>query len=172
MKDGRFLLMFIMLLIVETVLAKYCQIGPYIYISLLPAMILCLPTTSDGIRIMLEAFACGLLVDFLADGVPGLNACAAVPLAAMQKSILRLMIDEELVTRGYSFTYRRYGVVKIGAALLLMSVVYFTIYCIFDNAGERPFGFILLKILLSTLFSLPFGLVVCNILPSSKSASL
>lgn len=164
MKDNRFILTFILMLVLQLVLTKYCQIGPYIYISILPAMILCMPTGKDSWWVMTVAFLAGILVDGLADGPLGLNAAALVPVAAFQKKVIKTFIDEDLVTRHYSFSFRQYGFGKIATALSIEQAIYFIIYVFADSAGTRSIGFNLLKILLSFIVSMIFGLISVNVL--------
>lgn len=164
MRDGRFIVSFILLMIIQLPLAKNCQIGPYIYISLLPALTLCLPTGMRTSGVMAVAFACGLVVDMLADGVIGLNAAAVVPVAALQKTLIRKLIDEEIVNRGYSFSFYNNGYGKIGLALLVCCVVYFAVYVFLDSAGTRPLGFNLGKACASIAVSFVFGMVACGVL--------
>lgn len=164
MKDNNFILTYTLLLILQIVLAKYCQIGPYIYISILPAMILCMPTGRNSMWVMTVAFLSGILVDGLADGPLGLNAAALVPVAAFQKKIIMTFIDEDLVTRHYSFSFHQYGFGKLATSLCVSQFIYFAIYVFADSAGTRSVGFNLLKILLSFLVSTLFGLLSINVL--------
>ena len=164
MKDTRFAVTYILMLILQLVLTKYCQIGPYIYISMLPAMVLCMPTARPTWRTMAAAFITGILVDGLADGPLGLNAAALIPVAALQKPVIRLVIDEDLVTRHYSFSFHQYGISKLATALCIEQAVYFAIYVIADGVGVRSFGFNLLKFTASFVVSLIFGLICMNIL--------
>lgn len=164
MKQSVFIASFILLMMVQLVLAKYCQIAPYLYISLLPALVLCLPAARPQWLIMTVAFACGILTDLLADGVPGLNALAIVPPALLQKRIISFFIDEEIVERKSSFSFYENGYLKILMALTAMYAMYFILYVIFDCAGQKPVGFALAKIAVSLCISLIFGAVVCSIL--------
>ena len=164
MKQSTFIASFILLMVIQLILAKYCQIAPYIYISLLPALVLCLPTARPQWFVMTVAFACGIATDLLADGVPGLNAAAILPAALLQKRMISIFIDDEMVERGYSFSFRENGYLKILSALTVLYAIYFVIYVIVDNAGQKPAGFMLARIAVSLCISLIFGAVVCGIL--------
>lgn len=153
-----------MALLVQLVLAKSCQIAPYLYISLLPAMILCMPTARSAGWTMTMAFLIAFATDVLADGVPGLNAIALIPAAACQKYVIKRFIDEDIVERHYSFSLRENGYIKVGIALAILSAIYFILYAIFDCAGTRNIGFILMKILTSWSVSMIFGMVLVNVL--------
>lgn len=164
MKDGRFILMTVLIVIIQAILTKYCQIGPYLYVSLLPALILCAPTTWQAWRVLALAFICGVLTDGLAEGPLGLNAMALVPVAALQKPLIRILIDEDCVERGYSFSFHKNGYLSIGAALSIEVLVFFIIYIIFDSAGERSFGFNVCKLLVCSLSGIITGMIVCGVL--------
>lgn len=168
MPNRKFIATFILMLMVQLVLTKYCQFGPFLYICLLPAMVLCLPTSEPSWRIMIVAFVAGLLVDGLADGPLGLNAMAAVMVAAIQKLVLRLCIGEEIVERGYSFSFHQNGFFKILLALLASAAVFFAVYVIADSAGIRTGGFNFMKWACSTVVGVIFGLFAVNILSPYK----
>lgn len=164
MTDARYTVTFILMLLLQLVLSKYCQIGPYVCICILPAMILSLPTSQPGWLQMTIAFACGLLVDILADGQWGMNAAALIPGAAMQKFFIRLFISDEIVERNYSFSFRKNGFGKISGALLAEILLFMAIYVILDCAGRRSGIFIASRIMLSTLVSFVFCAPAINIL--------
>lgn len=169
MQNNRFIIAFILMLIIQLVLTKSCQFEPFLYICLLPAMALCFPTSIPTWRTMLDAFVTGLLVDGLADGPLGLNAMALVCVTALQKLILRICIGEELVERGYGFSYHENGFFKIFIALFVATAVFFAIYVTADGLGVRTGGFNLMKWACSTVTSLVFGLFAVNVLSPYKS---
>jgi len=151
------------MLLLQLVLTRYCQM-PYLCISLLPSMIFCVPTARKTSFVLFVAFITGLLVDALADGPWGLNALALIPCAFVQKPIIRFIIDNDIIERGYSFSFHQFGYIKVGLALLIEVLLFFTIYVIFDGAGERDAVFNLVKIIVSTLVSFIFGMVATNVL--------
>lgn len=169
MKEIRFSILFAVMLIIQLILTKYGQLGFMISISILPAMILCMPTSRPTWWVLIVAFLSGLVVDGLSDGPLGLNAAALVPVAAMQKPFIRLFIDDDLVTRHYNFSFYQNGVIKVGLALLAETLIFMICYTLADCAGTRSGGFIFTKILLSTVASMIIGLLVCNVLsPRTK----
>lgn len=168
MQNSRFIISYFMILIIQLVLTKYCQFEPFVYICLLPSMILCIPTSKAAWRVMLASFVTGLLVDGLADGPLGLNAMALVAVAAIRKITLRICIGEEIVERGYSFSYHENGFLKIFMALFVSTAVFFAIYVIADSMGLRTAGFNFMKWVCSTGVSMIFGLFTVNVLSPYK----
>lgn len=168
MQNSRFIFTFILMLVIQLVLTKYCQFEPFLYICLLPAMALCFPTSSPTWRTMIAAFVTGLLVDGLADGPLGLNALALVGVTALQKLILRICIRDDMVERGYGFSYHENGFFKIFTALLVTTALFFAIYVIADSLGVRSNGFNFMKWACSTAVSLIFGLFAVDVLSPYK----
>lgn len=164
MNRFKYITVFILMLAMQMVLTKYCQIGACVLISMLPAMILCLPTTNSTIVNMLIAMLCGLCVDFLAEGIWGLNAVALLPVAFIQKTVISLVIGKDLVERGYPFSYAANGFFKISLSMLICVLVYTTIYMIMDGVGLNDWFFITRRVILSTVASMVFCLIAANIL--------
>jgi len=164
MNNNRFITVYVLMLVLQLILTKCCQIGPYLYINLLPAMIFCMPTTRSTSFVMLIAFLSGFLVDALADGPLGLNALALIPCAFVQKPLIGFIIDEDVVERGYSFSFHQFGYIKVGFALLIEVFIFFILYVLFDGAGERSVGFNVAKIFLSSLVSFVFCMVATGVL--------
>ena len=163
MRTGQnFGILYILLLICQVLLCNYFQITPYAMITLLPAMILCIPLTISTIGCMLIAFASGLAVDWLAEGVIGLNAAALMPVALLRKSLIRIYFGEDLITRKDSFSLRKYVIAKVSAALFSALAVFLIIYIVLDGAGTRTILFNLIRGGITLILSYLVSLIVVN----------
>ena len=107
--------LYILLVICQIFLCNYCPLGPYIMLSILPAMVLCMPLNISTPVCMIMAFASGLAVDWLSEGILGLNAAAIVPVALVRKSFITFFLGEDLISRNDMFTFRKNGAGKISA---------------------------------------------------------
>lgn len=134
-------LYYIMMAIAQVIISNCFQVTEYITLSFLPAMVLCIPLNVGTVAAMFMAFATGLAVDALSEGLLGLNALALVPVALIRVPLLRIVFGEELTDRKDSFTFRKYGMAKISVAVLVAQVIFLTVYIIADGAGTRPFWF-------------------------------
>ena len=159
-----FNILYVLLVICQIVLCNYCALGPYIMLSMLPAMILCLPLKNSNIICMLIAFASALAVDWISEGVLGLNVAALLPVALTRKTIIRIFLGEDLINRSEMFTFRKNGAVKISAAILTLYAIYLGIYIFLDGAGTRPTWFNLTRIGVSLACNYILALIVTNIL--------
>ncbi len=132
-------ILYFLLLICQIMLCNFSPVGPYIMLTMLPAMILCMPLTVSTILCMVTAFASGLAVDWLSEGLIGINAASLIPVAWARKGIIRVFFGEDLITRSDSFSFKKYGAAKISAALVTAQAIFLGVYTILDGAGTRPF---------------------------------
>lgn len=165
MKNGNnFKLLYCLLLICQIVLCNFSPLGPYITLSLLPAMIFCIPMSVSTAACMIIAFGSGLAVDWLSEGLIGINAASLVPVALARKSIVRIFFGEDLITRGDSFSVNKYGTAKVSAALMSSIAVFLLFYVILDGAGTRPMWFNLAYFGASLLSNWILALLVTHLL--------
>lgn len=157
-------LMYCLLIICQIVLCNYCSLGPYIMLTMLPAMILCIPLTVGPAGCMLIAFASGLAVDWLAEGIIGLNAAAAVPAALLRKPVIRLFFGEDIINRSDSISIQKNGTAKVSVAIMTILIVFLGIYIYMDGAGTRPVWFNFTRFGLSMICNLLLSLIVVKIL--------
>ena len=136
-----FLLQYILLLIAQVLICNYFHFTPYLTLTLLPALILCLPTRLSTAAGMLIAFVTGITVDLLAEGVVGLNAFALVPVGLLRRGLVRFVFGEELLVRGENFSIHKFGLPKVIFAVFLMQTVFLVLYIWADGAPVRPFLF-------------------------------
>lgn len=165
MKTGQhFKLIFVLVLICQTFLSNYTSLGPYIMLTMLPTMILCLPTGTKTITGMLVAFACGFAVDLFSEGLLGLNIAALLPVALLRKPIIRLFLGEDLIVRNDSFSIRKNGLGKVSLAQILSCGLFLAVYIFLDGAGTRPFWFCLAKFFASLVCCWILSIAVINTL--------
>lgn len=165
MKTGQnFWLLYSLLAIVQTVICNYLQFNPYAVVTILPAMVFCIPLQIGTSACMLISFITGLAVDWLSEGIIGLNAAAIVPVALARKQMIRSFLGEDLIARNDSFTFRKNGFQKIAIALLVATAAFLTIYIILDGAGTRPIWFSLARFGISLTINMILALIITSLL--------
>ena len=162
--NQNFGLLYFLLVICQIILCNYCHLGPYVMLTMLPAMILCIPLSINTAACMLIAFASGLSVDWLSEGLLGLNAAAAVPAALLRKPLIRFFLGEDIITRNDSFSIRKNGIGKVSFAILTVTALFLAIYIFLDGAGTRPFWFCISRFSASLACNWVLGLIVTGIL--------
>ena len=90
---------------------------------------------------MFIAFISGLSVDWLSEGLIGINAAALVPVGLARKTLIRVILGEDMINRMDSFSIRKNGLGKILTLMIAAGIIFFSIYVILDGAGTRPFWF-------------------------------
>ena len=157
-------ILYILMVIGQVIMCNYTHLGPYIMLSMLPAMILCLPTKFSTITCMAIAFASGFAVDWLSEGLIGINIASLVPVALVRNGVIKIFLGEDLITRGDRFSFRKNGISKISAAVIILLAIYLGIYIFLDGAGSRPSLFNLTKFGLSLSCSFIISLIIINVL--------
>lgn len=169
MKRQNFTVLFILLLVCQMVLYSYFQFTPLVTVSVLAAMILCVPLTVGTPFCMLIAMVSGLVVDFISEGFVGLNAASLVPVALARKGIISIFLGKDLIVRKDAFTYKREGVLKISGSVLTVQAIFFLFYITLDGVNARGLGFNTLHYFASLLVSTVLSLLVVKILtPDEK----
>lgn len=169
MKKSGFWLIYIILLVAQLLLSTYANFTPYVMVTLLPVMVLCMPIRMHTILAMVIAFASGLSVDLLSEGLLGLNALALVPVAFARNAIIRLIFGRELFAREEDFSIHRNGFGKVLVVLVLSVALFLAIYIWADGAGTRPLLFNAIRFGASLVASTLLSLLVVNLLaPDSR----
>ena len=82
MKKPADILFFVLVFLLQLIIADYLHLGPWVCLTLVPFLILNIPFSRSPHAVLLAAFGMGLALDVLSAGVPGLNAFAAAAAAA------------------------------------------------------------------------------------------
>ena len=163
MKRG-FWIAYIFLLMAQLLLSNYFHVTPYIFLTLLPVMVLCIPIRMGTIGAMLIAGLSGLVIDFLSEGVLGLNALALIPVAYARNGIIGLIFGPELFACKKDFSIGRCGFGKVAVALFLSLLIFLVIYIWADGAGTRPLWFNGLRLGASLVASFLLSLLTLGVL--------
>ena len=141
MRKSGFWAAYLLLLVAQLLLSNFTNFTPYMMLSILPVKVLCIPIKVGTTGAMLIAFATGMVVDLLSEGLLGLNAFALVPVAFLRNPIISLVFGNELFARGEDFSPRRNGMWKAVLATVLAQAAFTLLYVWADSAGTRPFWF-------------------------------
>ena len=134
-------LTYCILIVAQLVISNYFNLSPYIMLTILPVMVLCLPTKIDTVVSMFIAFATGLVIDLFSEGVIGINILALIPVAFCRKTIIRFIFGEEIISRNDTFSIKRNGLGKVVSAVVIPQSLFLLIYLIADGAAIRTFLF-------------------------------
>jgi hypothetical protein len=164
MKRGEFWIAYVLLLVAQLLLSNYFHVTPYIFLTILPVMVLCIPIRMGTVGAMFVAALTGLAVDYLSEGVLGLNALALIPVAFARNGIIGLVFGRELFARKEDFSVERCGFGKVAMALFLSTLLFLVIYIWADGAGTRPLWFNGLRLAASLGASFVVSLLTLGVL--------
>lgn len=164
MRKGYYWLAYVLLLVAQLLLSNYFYVTPYIYLSILPVLILTVPIRVGSIPLMLIACASGIAVDWLSDGVMGLNAFALIPVAFARNGIISLVFGPEPFARKEDFSAGRHGPGKVAVAVALAQILFLVVYIWADGAVARPLWFSAARLGASFAAGFPVSLLCLGVL--------
>ena len=150
MRNGRYFIVFAILTLAQALISNYFLFSQYVLISLLPLLIVSLPSRYGTPVALALAFVAGFVVDFVGSGTLGLTSCALLPLALLRIPLLRLVSGEEIMTDRDDSPVAHQTTPEQALTLVLACVLFFGLYVWVDSAGTRPFWFNAVRALLST----------------------
>ena len=164
MRGQNFWILYILLAVCQIVICNYACLGPYFMLTILPVMVMCIPLSVGTPLCMLIAFLTGLSVDWLSEGLLGINAAALVPVALCRKTFIRVFLGEDIINRKDSFSIRKNGSGKIAVTMAAALVIFLATYVFLDGAGTRPFWFCATRFCKSLAVNLVLSLIVVGVL--------
>ena len=170
MNNTRFLTSFLLLLLVQICIANFFRLSQYVMLSILPAMILLIPIRHGTTPALLMAFATGMAVDLLSDGLLGLNTLALVPVAFFRLGIIRLIFGDEIFARKEDISIPRQGIWKMSVAIFMVQSIFLIIYIWADGAGTRPLWFSLVRFAASLAGGYILSIFVARILAPERTS--
>ena len=144
---------FVLLFLLQLVISDYVHLGPWISLSLIPLLLLLLPLSYRPQVVLLIAFGLGLGLDILSDGVPGLNAFAAVLAAAPRKFFYRILVNADRQDKTEVPVIPEIGLGKYLKYLAVLAAIYLAASVLVDCISFRPASFIAVKFLASWVAS-------------------
>ena len=170
MRDGGFILKYLVLLIAQVLLWNFFNFSQFLMLCFLPVMVLCIPIRHGTVYSLFFAFITGFIADFVSGGMLGLTSFALVPVALVRIPVLRLAFGQELFSRGDNISVHKLGAGKMFLGIVLVTTLFAILYIWADGAGTRPFWFNFLKVILTSAVSSILSLLVSFILcPDTNS---
>jgi rod shape-determining protein MreD len=155
----RFGLIFILLVLLQVLLFNNIQfsgyVNPYVYIM----FILLLPVEIPAWLLLLLSFALGLIIDFFTVS-PGMHTFATVLAGFVRPYVLRIVSPRDGYEPGANLSMLKYGFRWFLTYTLLIVLIHHTTLFYLEVFRFAGFFRTLLRVLLSTLFSMTFILLI------------
>lgn len=158
------ILIYLAVIAVQMVVNDYINPGPFLYICILPMLVVMLPLDQHPAISMAISFAIGLVTDLLTDGVLGLNAGAATLLCAVRLPLFRLVFNADNYDKNEIPSLRLAGWRKFLKYMFPAALVYFAFYVGFDGFVYRSWLFNIARILLCAAVNAAIIALLSNIL--------
>lgn len=155
----RFGLFFILLILLQVLILNNIQfsgyINPYVYIM----FILLLPVEIPSWLLLILSFATGLIIDFFS-GSPGMHSSATVLAGFVRPYILRVISPRDGYEPNADPSMLTYGFTWFLSYTFLIVLIHHTALFYLEVFRFADFFRTLLRVLLSSLFSITFILLV------------
>ncbi len=155
----RFGLIFILLILLQVLLFNNIQfsgyVNPYVYIL----FILLLPLEIPSWLLLLLSFLMGLLIDFFS-GSPGVHTSATVLIGFVRPYVLRIVSPRDGYESGNDPSIFNYGLRWFASYTLLIVLIHHTTLFYLEIFRIADFFRTLLRVILSTIFSTTFILLI------------
>ena len=135
-----------LLIIAQGALDNYVNLSVYVDIALFLFIILMLPYRLGTVPAMLTAFAIGLVVDILGNGIPGLTSSALTAAALCRKGMLAVTVPKDASSKDGHIQMESIGIRRFILYSVPLILVYLTVYILVDNAGFRAAGMFFLRL--------------------------
>ncbi len=155
----RFGLIFILLILLQLLLFNNIQfsgyVNPYVYIM----FILLLPIDIPSWLLLILSFVTGLIIDFFS-GSPGMHTSATVLAGFVRPYVLRIVSPRDGYESGSDPSMLNYGFRWFFFYALLVVLVHHTALFYLEVFRFAEFFRTMLRVLLSSIFSLTFILLI------------
>lgn len=149
----RNIIRFIALVVMQVLVFDNIRLGNYIHPYIYVLFILLMPFNTPKLRLLVEGFAIGMLVDIF-NGTPGLNAAATVFMAYMRPYIIGITTRKSDIEDKTAPSVTEMGLQWFVVYGLLLLVLHNLFLFWLEAFSIRLFGRVLLEVLLSAPFSL------------------
>lgn len=156
----RQIIIYAVVILLQVILNNYVNLGPMIYICLIPLLVIYLPLDQKNYISLIIAFGMGLVIDILSDGVLGLNAGAATLVALVYKPLFYPIFQKNNYSKKYILPIRESGLWQHALYLLIILAIYFLFYIAFDGLAKTTLLVSLIRYLVNLLVNLALALVI------------
>lgn len=159
-KSIKYILWIITAFLVQVLISEYVNIWPMLYIAIYPLFLLILPINMNIAVYMLIAFAFGLGIDSLSDGILGLNASACVAMAYFREPVMGILLKRSTLENINEINSKEIKMKRFILLTLFTYSVFFLVYITLDNLWSAPSFFILIRFLINVMVNVLLAFVI------------
>jgi len=155
-----YIIFFVLAFLLQLAICDYLNLGPFIYVCLIPLLIIILPRQIHPNFVMLIAFGLGILLDIFSDGVLGMNAAAAILTAALKTPLYKMIVNGDRQDKTIFPSIHIVGFSVYLKYLAILIAIYLVTYVSIDCMGIRSLVFVLAKIAVSIVVNVALSLII------------
>lgn len=156
---------YLLVFVLQVIVGNHFDGWAWLHLCFIPLILIAIPPAWDVRLSMVVAFALGLVTDLATGGVPGINAGAAVILAAVKEPLYRALVSPDGQNPAWTPTVRSLGTWTYLKYALAAYAVYLLVYVLFDGFTLTPVLFILARTILSVVVNVALAALLSLFLP-------
>ena len=156
---------YLLVFVLQVIVGNHFDGWAWLHLCFIPLILIAIPPAWDVRLSMVVAFALGLVTDLATGGVPGINAGAAVILAAVKEPLYRALVSPDGQNPAWTPTVRSLGAWTYLKYALAAYAVYLLVYVLFDGFTLTPVLFILARTILSVVVNVALAALLSLFLP-------
>lgn len=159
-KNIKYILWIITAFLVQVLISEYVNVWPMLYIAIYPLFLLILPVNMNIAVYMLIAFAFGLGIDSLSDGILGLNAAACVAMAYFRAPVMGILLKRSTIENMNEINSKELQMKRFVLLTLFMYTLFFLVYITLDNLWSTPSFFIFVRLVINIAVNVLLAFVI------------
>lgn len=156
----KYLILIICILLVQLLASEFVNIHPFVYISVLPLIVIMLPYGLNTSLAMLIACGTGAFADFSYDGIMGLNMAALTAVAYFRKTLIEMIVSKSTRETLIVVNDKSIGKWNFFIYTLLSYIIFISIYVALDNVVFYSLTQTIIRIVMSVALDVAIALLL------------
>jgi len=147
--NGKQILIFLAYLLLQTLLSRFVDFGPILFIAIYPLFIMTLDSGMSHNKLLLISFVMGICVDIFSGQIIGLNSAAILIMSLFQPRILRLVAAHKVDMVNFRPGISSMGFSRFASYMLILSGIYHLSFSLIESFSLSFFIYNLPRMALS-----------------------
>lgn len=154
-KTTTYIILFVLTMLLQIYFFDNLLISTYLSPLIYICVILLLPIEMPSVLVLLAGLLVGVVMDY-AMGVVGINTATTVFLAFVRPRIFRILCDKDNIREGGIPSIQRFGSAVFLRYIIIAVLLHHTLFFLLEDVSLAHLPFTLIRISLSSLFSVFF----------------
>ena len=131
--NGKQILVFLAYLLLQTLLSRFADFGPILFIAIYPLFIMTLDSGISHNKLLLISFIMGICVDLFTGQIIGLNSAAILIMALFQPRTLRLVASRKIEIVDFRPAMGTMGFSRFASYMLILLAIHHISFSLIES---------------------------------------